>query len=207
MRGSGVFVSGNGDWAGKPRGGKVRTARLATGEIHADGGIPPNTPDLISGGAFVVYSGEVDEVLNEGPVTTYGPNDMVLDNWGSVGRWIARGADHLTGAERHRFRPVRRPRHAANRGADRDVRHRRARLQRLRGQLREASFTSITTHADAGVGIQVSRHVDRIRVDGDVKTSGGSARAWSRATSCRCRHTRSVSSRAVRSVSCPSAAP
>lgn len=85
-----MFVSGNGDWAGKPRGGKVRTARLATGEIHADGGIPPNTPDLISGGVFVVYSGEVDEVLNEGPVTTYGPNDMVLDNWGSVGRWIVR---------------------------------------------------------------------------------------------------------------------
>jgi hypothetical protein len=41
------------------------------------------------------------------------------------------------------------------------------------GQLREASFASITTHADAGVGIQVSRHVERLRVDGDVRTSGG----------------------------------
>jgi hypothetical protein len=73
-----------GDWAGKPRGGKVRAARLTTGEIHADGGIPPNTPDLISGAVFVVYSGEVSEVLNEGPVTAYGPNDMVLDNWGTA---------------------------------------------------------------------------------------------------------------------------
>ncbi len=41
------------------------------------------------------------------------------------------------------------------------------------GQLREASFASITTHADAGVGIQVSRPVGRLRVDGDVRTSGG----------------------------------
>jgi hypothetical protein len=39
--------------------------------------------------------------------------------------------------------------------------------------LREASFASITAHGDAGVGIQVSRHVDRLRVDGDVRTSGG----------------------------------
>lgn len=41
------------------------------------------------------------------------------------------------------------------------------------GELREASFASITTHADAGVGIQVSRRIERLRVDGDVRTSGG----------------------------------
>jgi hypothetical protein len=39
---------------------------------------------------FVIYSGDVDDVLNEAPVTTYGPNDTVLDNWGSVRQWIAR---------------------------------------------------------------------------------------------------------------------
>ncbi|MGD0983692.1 MAG: hypothetical protein ABSA65_07735 [Acidimicrobiales bacterium] len=90
VRGSGVFVGGQGDWQGKPRGGQVRVSRLVTGEIHADGGIAPRTPDLISGGVFVLHSGIVDEVENLGPVTTYGPNDMVLDNWGTVGRWIAR---------------------------------------------------------------------------------------------------------------------
>ena len=41
------------------------------------------------------------------------------------------------------------------------------------GHLREASFASITTHADAGVPIQVSRPVERLRADGDVRTSGG----------------------------------
>ena len=29
------------------------------------------------------------KVINRGPVTTYGVNDMVLDNWGTVGEWIA----------------------------------------------------------------------------------------------------------------------
>jgi hypothetical protein len=28
-------------------------------------------------------------VRNRGPVTTYGANDMVLDNWGVVDRWVA----------------------------------------------------------------------------------------------------------------------
>ena len=90
VRGSGVFVGGQGDWQGKPQGGQVRVSRLTTGEIHADGGITPRTPDLISGGVFVVYSGVVDEVENLGSVTTYGPNDMVLDNWGTVGSWTAK---------------------------------------------------------------------------------------------------------------------
>ena len=58
----------------------MRVPRLTTGEIHSDGGIPPRTPDLISGGVFVMYSGLVDDVVNEGPVTTYGPNGMVLNN-------------------------------------------------------------------------------------------------------------------------------
>ena len=29
-------------------------------------------------------------MINDGPVTTMGPNDMVLDNWGEVGAWTAR---------------------------------------------------------------------------------------------------------------------
>ena len=35
------------------------------------------------------YGAYVDEVRNRGPVVTYGANDMVLDNWGLVDRWIA----------------------------------------------------------------------------------------------------------------------
>jgi hypothetical protein len=63
--------------------------RLETRAVYSDGGIAPGTPDRIAGGVFVVSGAFIDCVRNHGPITTYGPNDMVLDNWGSVGRWIA----------------------------------------------------------------------------------------------------------------------
>jgi hypothetical protein len=89
VRGSGVFVGGHGDWDGRGDGGVLNVSTLRTGEIHTDGGIPAGTPDLISGGVFVISGAVVDEVVNEGPVTTYGQNDMVLDNWGEVRSWLA----------------------------------------------------------------------------------------------------------------------
>lgn len=89
VRGSGVFVGGHGDWAGKGDGGVLHVSQLRTGEIHTDGGIPGATPDLISGGVFVISGAVVEQVGNVGPVTTYGQNDMVLDNWGDVSTWTA----------------------------------------------------------------------------------------------------------------------
>src|SRR5262249_32919934 len=88
VRGGGVFVGGQGNPDGTPQGGRVQATLLTTGEIHA--GIPENTPDLISGAVFVIYGAFVERVENIGAVTTYGPNDMVLDNWGNVRQWVAR---------------------------------------------------------------------------------------------------------------------
>lgn len=43
--------------------------------------IPPSPPSgRCSGGVFVISGAVVEEVVNEGPVTTYGQNHMVLDN-------------------------------------------------------------------------------------------------------------------------------
>jgi hypothetical protein len=84
VRDSGIFVSGGGDGAGR-----MDVSRLINGAVFSDGGIAPGTPDRITGGVFVVYGAYVDLVRNCGVVTTYGPNDMVLDNWGTVDRWIA----------------------------------------------------------------------------------------------------------------------
>jgi hypothetical protein len=172
VRGSGVFVAGHGDWHGKSRGGTLRVSQLTTGEIHVDGGIPPGTPDLISGGVFVVYSAIVDEVENVGPVTTYGPNDMVLDNWGAVTRWIARApitSYGPSGIGFVQFADVRTLHVAApieTHGAG-------ARGFNLYdGTIGEARFESITTHADAGAGIQISRAMGKITIDGDVRTTG-----------------------------------
>jgi hypothetical protein len=84
VRGSGVFVSGAGD-----RGGRLNVQRLETKAIYVDGGIPPGTPNQITGGVFVVHGAYADRVINHGPIVTYGANDMALDNCGVVERWIA----------------------------------------------------------------------------------------------------------------------
>jgi hypothetical protein len=82
--GSGIFVSGAGD-----KGGRLLISHLQTDAIYSDAKIPAGTPDQISGGVFTVHGARVDVVSNLGPVTTYGVNDMVLDNWGFVDRWVA----------------------------------------------------------------------------------------------------------------------
>ncbi|GAB3557588.1 hypothetical protein GCM10027405_02610 [Arthrobacter alkaliphilus] len=67
-----ISRAGNGDYA-------RRALRQALGL----------TPGLISGSVFVISGARVDRVVNTGPVTTSGQNDMVLDNWGTVKTWTA----------------------------------------------------------------------------------------------------------------------
>jgi hypothetical protein len=95
VRGSGVFISGAGDTSGR-----LIARRLETGTVYSDGGIPPGTPDCISGGVFVIHGAFADSVRNRGPVTTYGANDMVLDNWVS---WT--GGLKVPSSGPHRSRP------------------------------------------------------------------------------------------------------
>ena len=83
------FVGGHVTDDGKAFGGTLRVTKLTTGEIHTDGGIADGTPDLISGGVFVISGAIVESVTNDGSVTTLGQNDMVLDNWGEVQTWTA----------------------------------------------------------------------------------------------------------------------
>jgi hypothetical protein len=84
VHGSGIFVSGAGE-----TGGRLLVRRLETGVIHCDARIAHGTPDRISAGVFPSYGAIVDLVRTHGRVTTYGPNDMALDNWGVVDRWIS----------------------------------------------------------------------------------------------------------------------
>ena len=67
----------DGDWNGKADGGILRVSTLRTGQIVTDGQIPAGTPDLISGDVFVISGAVVENVVNAGPVTTNGQNDMV----------------------------------------------------------------------------------------------------------------------------------
>lgn len=173
VRGSGVFVGGHGDWDGRGDGGTLEVSTLRTGEIHTDGGIPPGTPDLISGGVFVISGAVVEEVVNEGPVTTYGQNDMVLDNWGTVTSWQAtapvtsRGPSGIGFVNFGRLGrlDVRAPVQTFGTGA--------RGFNVYDGSLEHAAFDSITTHGDGSTGVQVSKPLPVLEIRGDLGTEGG----------------------------------
>ena len=168
VRGSGVFISGAGD-----TGGRLIARRLETGAVYSDGGIVPGTPDCISGGVFVVYGAFVDRVRNRGPVTTYGANDMVLDNWGIVDRWMAEDKITSHGPSGIGFvnfgivnvLAVDAPIETFGQGA--------RGFNVYTGTVKSAEFERIVTHADGAVGIQISQPVGRIRVRRGIETFGG----------------------------------
>jgi hypothetical protein len=168
VRGSGIFVSGAAD-----TGGRLIARRLETGAVYSDGGIAPGTADRITGGVFVVSGAFVDRVRNRGPVTTYGSNDMVLDNWGTVEHWIA--DDNITSYGSSsigfvNFGTVNRLQTSApietfgqgSRG-----------FNVYSGTVNSADFDRLVTHADGAVGIQISQPVGKITVRRGIETHGG----------------------------------
>ncbi len=166
--GSGIFVSGAGD-----TGGRLLVSRLETGPVFSDGRIPKGTPDLISGGVFTVYGTRVDVVRNAGPVTTYGVNDMVLDNWGFVDRWIAEEKITSFGSSGIGFvnfgivndLDVQAPIETFGLGA--------RGFNVYTGTVQTATFDRITTHGDGSVGIQIGQPVGAITVHRGIETFGG----------------------------------
>jgi hypothetical protein len=171
VRGSGVFVGGHGSWDGVPDGGTVRVSMLRTGEIHTRGDIPPGTPDLISGGVFVISGAVVDQVVNAGP-TTNGQNDMVLDNWGEVATWTATApvtSHGPSGIGLVNFGAIGRldvqaPIETFGAGA--------RGFNLYDGSLQHASFQSIATHGDGSIGVQVSKNLPVLDIAGDLTTDG-----------------------------------
>jgi hypothetical protein len=168
VRGSGIFVSGGGD-----TGGRLMARRLETGAVYSDGGIAPGTPDRITGGVFVVSGAFIDCVRNHGPTTTYGPNDMVLDNWGSVGRWIADDKVTSYGPSGIGFvnfgtvdlLQVNAPIETFGQGS--------RGFNVYTGTVNSAEFERVVTHADGAVGIQLSQPVGQISVRRGIETYGG----------------------------------
>lgn len=168
VRGSGIFISGAGD-----TGGRLIANRLETGAVYSDGGIVPGTADRISGGVFVVSGAFVDSVHNCGPVTTYGANDMVLDNWGVVDRWTAEEKITSHGASGIGFvnfgtvniLRVDAPIETFGQGA--------RGFNVYTGTVRTAEFERIVTHANGAVGIQISQPVGQIKVRRGIETFGG----------------------------------
>jgi hypothetical protein len=166
--GSGVFVGGYG-----PNGGSLRVQQLVTGPVYSDGRIKPGTPDLITGGVFVVHGASVDLVNNLGPVSTFGANDMALDNWGLVNRWFATAKITTYGPSGIGF---------VNFGVTREIKlaspietfGQGARgFNVYAGTVEKAEFDRIVTHGDGAVGIQIGRAIGKIIVSNGVETFGG----------------------------------
>lgn len=161
-------MSGAGD-----QGGRLFVWRLVTGAIYSDGKIPPGTADQITGGVFTAYGAHVDLVRNRGPVVTYGANDMVLDNWGAVDRWIAEEKITSYGPSGIGFvnfglvqeLRVEAPIETFGQGA--------RGFNVYTGTVHRAEFDRIATHADGAVGIQISQPIGQLVVRRGIATFGG----------------------------------
>lgn len=168
VRGSGIFVAGEG-----VTGGRLAVTRLHTGAVYSDGGIAPGTPDRIAGAVFAVSGAVVEEVRNLGPVATYGSNDMVLDNWGVVSSWIAERAVTSFGPSAIGFvnfgtlstLRVEGPIETFGQGS--------RGFNVYDGVVHAAEFDRVVTHGDGAVGIQLSKPVGTIVVRRGVETFGG----------------------------------
>jgi hypothetical protein len=166
--GSGIFVGGAED-----SGGRLRVQRLQTGAVYSDGRIKPGTPDQISGGVFVVQGAVVDVVENRGPVITYGANDMALDNWGVVERWIAKDKITTLGPSGIGFvnfgtiekLTVEAPIETFGAGA--------RGFNVYSGTVGCAEFDRIITHADGAVGVQIAQPIGELIVHRGIETFGG----------------------------------
>jgi hypothetical protein len=166
--GSGVFVSGGGD-----KGGRLNVQRLKAGAVYSDGKIAPGTPDQISGGVFIVYGSYVDLVENDGPVVTYGANDMALDNWGVVDRWVAKnkittfgpsGIGFVNFGKIDQLR-VEAPIETFGAGA--------RGFNVYTGAVNRAEFDRIVTHADGAVGVQIGQPIGTLIIRRGIETFGG----------------------------------
>lgn len=146
---------------------------LTTGEIHSDGGIPKGIGNLITGGVFVGSGVHARNVVNEAPTTTYGPNDMVLDNWGKVDSWAAKApvtSYGSSGIGYVNFGDI----GALTIDAPIETHGLGARGFNLYdGSLKEAAFRDITTHGDGAIGVQLSKPFGTITIDGNIRTEGG----------------------------------
>ena len=176
VRGSGVVVAGA---APDSSGGRLHVSVLETGPVFTDGGIAEGSHDQISGGVFVVYAAHIRDVINNGPVTTYGVNDMMLDNWGVVDNWTAYAPLTSYGRSGVGF---------VNFGAITTLRIQAPvetygigargfnvyRLDDFTGPTVDTvEFDQITTHADAAIGIQIGQPIGRLIVHNGIHTEGG----------------------------------
>lgn len=167
VSGCGVFISGFGD-----QGGKTIVSTLHTNDVYSNGKIPLGVADYITAGVFVLYGAQANEVITDGEVITYGVNDMVLDIWGSVDNWTSNAPVISYGPSGVGFVnfgivknfTVNAPLQTYGLGA--------RGYNQYDGTVDNITFQSIETFGDGSVGIQISKKIGTLTVNGDVTTHG-----------------------------------
>ncbi|MBU8878806.1 hypothetical protein BGM26_07355 [Bacillus sp. FJAT-29790] len=164
--GSGIFICGFSD-----EGGKVNLETLSTGAVYSNGMLPYGTADIITAAVFIVYGVDAKTVEHHGEIVTYGVNDMVLDTWGKVEKWVSHFPVVSYGPSGIGF---------VNFGTVKDFVAQDiityglgARgFNQYDGTVENIKFKSITTYGDGSIGIQVSKPIGTIIVEENVTTYG-----------------------------------
>ncbi|WP_222537825.1 hypothetical protein [Pedobacter polysacchareus] len=165
--GTGLFVAGFGD-----NGGWVLADQISTGDIYSNGMIPYGQPNMITAAVFILNGAKIKKLTNKGRVTTYGVNDMVLDTWGQVDRWVAEQPITSYGPSGIGF---------VNFGVV-DYFEAKDKIEtfglgsrgfnQYDGTVNQAVFHGIQTHGNGSIGIQVSKPVGNITIKNDLITHG-----------------------------------
>lgn len=167
VNGSGLFICGFGD-----NGGWVLADTITTGDIYSNGMLPFGQADMITAGVFIVNGTKIKSLTHHGSVTTYGVNDMVLDTWGYVEKWVAEKPITSYGPSGIGF---------VNFGTVDDFEAKDkietfgsgARgFNQYDGTVKKAVFHSIITHGNGSIGMQFSKPVGSIEVKNGVVTNG-----------------------------------
>ena len=167
--GSGIFISGFNDEAGK-----IIIEKLTTNEIYSNGMIPTGQPNLITGAVFIAYGVYAKEIISNGAITTYGTNDMVLDVWETVDHWITKKKIMSFGPSGIGFVNFG---HVKTFKAEDSIETygMGARgFSQYDGTIQGATFKSIKTVGDGSIGMQFSKPVGRITIQESVITEGSS---------------------------------
>lgn len=165
--GSGLFICGFGD-----NGGWVLADSITTGDIYSNGMLPFGQPDMITAGVFIVNGVKVKNITHNGLVTTYGVNDMVLDTWGHVDKWVTEkpitsygpsgiGFVNFGSVDEFEAKDKIETFGAGARG-----------FNQYDGTVKKATFHSIITHGNGSIGMQFSKPVGSIEVKNGVVTNG-----------------------------------